>query len=238
MEAQQTFVEVVANNMANVNTVGFKRSRAEFQDLLYQTLRPTGSNAAAGLVVPSGQEIGLGTKLVATDRQFTEGDLKQTGVPTDVAIQGDGFFSVNMPSGELAYTRAGALKLDSTGRLVTSDGYPLTANVTIPSQSTNLAINPDGTVSVQMPGQQSMTEVGKLTLVSFLYTATTVAGAPSEGQPGTNNLGTLAQGTLEMSNVQVVNEMVDLIVGQRAYDINSRVIKAADDMLQQTASLH
>ncbi len=249
MEAQQSYVEVIANNLANVNTAGFKRSRAEFQDLLYQTLRAPGSTAAAGLIVPTGEQIGLGTRLVATDRIHTEGDLKQTGVPLDVAIEGDGFLSVTMPSGEAAYTRAGALKLDGAGRLVTADGYPLTANISIPAQSTNIAINPDGTVSVQMSGQPGMTEVGRLTLVGFpnpnglmskgrnLYQATQVAGAPVEGHPGQNGLGTLAQGTLEMSNVKVVEEMVDLIVGQRAYDINSRVIKAADEMLQQTASL-
>ena len=208
-----------------------------------------GSLNSTNQVVPTGEQIGLGTRLVATDRIHTEGDLKQTGVPLDVAIEGDGFLAVTQPSGDVAYTRAGALKLDGSGRLVTADGYPLAANITIPAQSTNIAINPDGTVSVQVPGQTGMTEAGRISLVSFpnpnglmskgrnLYQATPVAGAPVQGLPGTNGLGTLAQGTLEMSNVSVVQEMVDLIVGQRAYDINSRVIKAADEMLQQTASL-
>lgn len=249
MEAQQSRVEVIANNLANVNTPGFKRSRAEFQDLLYQVLRPTGAPTAAGVLVPTGQQIGLGTRLVATNRIHTEGDMRQTGVPLDLAIEGDGFLAVTMPSGDLAYTRAGSLKLDANGRLVTAEGHPLLQQITIPQDSTHIAITPDGTVSVQQPGQQAMNEVGRITLTSFpnpnglmamgrnLYRPTAVAGPPTEAQPGTSGLGTLAQGTLEMSNVKVVEEMVDLIVGQRAYEIDARVIKAADEMLQQTASL-
>lgn len=249
MEAQQTKLEIIANNLANVNTTGFKRSRAEFQDLLYQTMRPTGAMSANGQPVPTGEQVGLGTRLVATDRIHTEGDLKQTGVPLDIAIEGEGFLPVTLPSGELAYTRAGALKLDGSGRVVTADGYPLASSITIPAESTNVAINPDGTVSVQLPNQKTMNEVGRITLTSFpnpnglmtigrnLYRPTDVAGAPVEAQPGTNGLGTVAQGMLELSNVKIVEEMVDMIVGQRAYEIDSKVIKAADEMLQATSAL-
>jgi flagellar basal-body rod protein FlgG len=251
MEAQQGRVEIIANNLANVNTAGFKRSRAEFQDILYQTMRPVGAATAAGTAVPTGQQIGLGTRMVATARVHTEGDLKQTGVPLDVAIEGDGFLPVSLPSGEIGYTRAGALKIDGGGRLVTADGYPLAANITVPPEVTpgQIVINSDGTVSIQQPAQRDMVEIGRLTLVNFpnpaglmargrnLLVATSVAGNPIEGQPGTAGLGTLAQGTLEMSNVKVVDEMVDLIVGQRAYEIDARVIKAADEMLLETARL-
>lgn len=249
MGAQQTQIEVIANNLANVNTAGFKRSRAEFQDLLYQNLRVPGANSAAGVLVPAGLQVGLGSRLSATSRIHSEGDLRQTGVPMDVAIEGEGFFAVSLPSGEIAYTRAGALRQDAGGRLSTQDGFPLVGNITIPADSSSVTINQDGVVSVQQPGQQTQTEVGRLTLTSFpnpggllslgrnLYRPTSVAGSPVEGQPGTLGLGTVAQGTLEMSNVKVVDEMVDMIVAQRAYEIDSRVIKAADEMLGQTAQL-
>ena len=249
MGAQQTQIEVIANNLANVNTAGFKRSRAEFQDLLYQNLRTPGANTAGGGLVPAGLQVGLGTRMAATSRLHSEGDLRQTGVPLDVAIEGDGFMGVNMPSGEVAYTRAGSLRMDAGGRLVTQDGYTLASSVTIPADSTSITINPDGVVSVAQPGHQAMTEVGRITLTNFsnpggllslgrnLYRPTAVSGTPSEGQPGTQGLGTLAQGTLEMSNVKVVDEMVDMIVAQRAYEIDSRVIKAADEMLGQTTQL-
>lgn len=249
MEAQQSRIEIIANNLANVNTAGFKRSRAEFQDLLYQTMRPPGAAAVGGLFVPTGQQIGLGTRMVATARIHTEGDLRQTGVPLDIAIEGEGFLAVNLPSGELAYTRAGSLKLDGGGRLVTADGFPLASAIVIPPDTTHIGISPDGTVSVQQPGQQQMNEVGRLTLVTFpnpagllargrnLFQPTAASGPPIEGQPGTAGLGTLAQGMLEMSNVKVVEEMVDLIIGQRAYDIDARVIRAADEMLHETARL-
>ncbi len=249
MEAQETRLDVTANNIANVSTAGFKKSRAEFQDLMYQTMRapgaPTGSNSRA----PAGLEVGSGVRVVSTQRMHTEGELKQTGNPLDVAIEGQGFFAVTLAGGQTAYTRDGSLKLSTEGKLVTSDGYPLTSDISIPPDAQSVSIGVDGTVSATVPGDATPSELGKIELATFanpaglapmgrnLFKETAASGTPVTGQPGQDGLGTLSQGTQELSNVKVVEEMIDLIAGQRAYEVNSRVVKAADEMLGQTANL-
>jgi flagellar basal-body rod protein FlgG len=248
MEAQQTRLDVTANNIANVSTSGYKKSRAEFQDLMYQTMRAPGAISGAGTRLPTGLEVGSGVRVVATQRMHSEGDLRQTGNPLDVAIEGDGFFQVQLPSGQVGYTREGALKLDADGRLVTSDGNPV-ADLTVPADAQSLFVGADGTVTATVPGEAAPVELGQIELASFpnpaglaaqgrnLFLETAASGAPVTGAPGENGAGTLAQGTLELSNVKVVEEMIDLISGQRAYEVNARVIKAADEMLAQTANL-
>lgn len=249
MDAQQTRLDVTANNIANVSTPGFKKSRAEFQDLMYQTIKEPGAATGSATRSPTGLQVGMGVRTVGTQRMHSEGDLQQTGNPLDLAIEGNGFFPVTLPSGELGYTRAGALKLDSEGKVVTADGYSLGTQISIPANAQSVAVAADGTVSATVPGNATPVEVGKIQLTTFanpaglssmgrnLFKETAASGAPVTGAPGENGIGTLSQGTLEISNVKVVEEMIDLIAGQRAYDVNSRVIKAADEMLQQTANL-
>ena len=249
MDAEQTRLDVTANNIANVSTPGFKKSRAEFQDLMYQTIKEPGAATGAATRSPTGLQIGMGVRTVGTQRMHSEGDLQQTGNPLDLAIEGNGFFPVTLPSGELAYTRAGALKLDAEGKVVTADGFPLGTQITIPTNAQSVAVAADGTVTASVPGSTTPVEVGKIQLATFanpaglsalgrnLLKETAASGAPVTGSPGDNGIGSLSQGTLEGSNVKVVEEMIDLIAGQRAYDVNSRVIKAADEMLQQTANL-
>ena len=246
MAAQQTNVDVIANNLANVNTTGFKRSRAEFQDLLYQTIRAPGAPSGDGQRMPTGLQIGQGARTVSTSQLHIQGSLQQTGGSLDVAIEGAGFLQVTRPNGELAYTRAGNLKSDAEGRLVTADGYTVDPAITIPPDSTAVTISSTGVVSVTQPGQTAAQEVGQLTLTGFanpggllaigrsMFVATDASGQPIQGRPGDQGLGTLSQGFLEGSNVEVVNEMVDLIASQRAYEVNQRVIQAADEMLQRT----
>jgi flagellar basal-body rod protein FlgG len=249
MEAQQTRLDVTANNIANVSTNGFKKGRAEFADLVYQQLRPAGAPTGDGTTAPTGTEIGLGTRLVATSRELSQGELHQTGNPLDLAIEGNGYLPVTLPSGETAYTRNGALQLSSEGRLVTSDGYAIGGDITVPPEAQTVTIAVDGTVSATVPGETQPVELGKLQLATFvnpgglsaqgstLFRETQASGAAVLGAPGEGGAGTLRQGMLEVSNVNVVTEMIDLISGQRAYEINSRVIKAADEMLGQTAQL-
>lgn len=244
MAAQQLHLDVIANNMANINTVGFKRSRADFQDLLYQTLRPAGTTAARGAQVPSGLNVGLGVRPVATATIFTTGTLQKTDNPTDLAIEGDGFFKVLLPDGTVAYTRDGAFKLDVQGRLVTSDGYPLEPEIIIPQDAQTVTVGKDGTVSVLRAGQSTPDEVGQIQLARFvnpsglqrigqnLYRPTAASGEPVEGTPGEQGFGTLAQNMLEMSNVQIVDEMVAMIIAQRAYEISAKAIQTSDEMLQ------
>jgi flagellar basal-body rod protein FlgG len=244
MQAQQLNIDVIANNLANVNTTGFKRSRADFQDLLYQTLRVAGGPSSTGTLVPTGMDLGHGTRAVAIQKLFLQGDYQQTKNDLDVAIEGNGFFQVIQPDGQVAYTRAGALKLDNEGRIVTSDGLRLEPELTIPPEATKVAIAADGTVSVTVPGNTAPVEIGNITLARFvnpagltsigknLYVQTAASGEATEGRPGEEGFGTLSQGFLEMSNVNVVEEMVNMIAGQRAYEINSKAIQAADDMLQ------
>jgi len=249
MEAQQTRLDVTANNIANTSTAGFKKSRAEFSDLMYQNQRAPGAATGAGTEAPTGLQVGMGVRTVSTQRMHSQGDLRQTGRPLDVAIEGRGFYPVNLPSGEVAYTRDGSFKIDAEGQLVTGEGYTLAGDVSIPPDAQNITIGADGTVSVVVPGESAPVEAGQLQLAAFanesgleamgrnLYRETSASGAVVVGAPGENGTGTLAQGTLELSNVNVVEEMIDLISGQRAYEINSRVIKAADEMLAQTATL-
>lgn len=249
MQGQQKSIDVVANNLANVNTTGFKRSRADFQDLIYQNLKSTGSPATNTTQVPTGIQIGLGTRLAAVTKIFTSGDLTQTGNELDIAIEGNGFFPITLPDGTVGYSRAGAFKRDSTGQIVTSDGNPLSPAISIPNNATKVNIGSDGTVSVQIAGQSATTTIGNIKLASFsnpsglssqgknIYLPTDASGAATESTPGQNGVGTIAQGLLEMSNVNVAEEMVNMIIGQRAYEINAKAVTASDEMLQTANNL-
>jgi flagellar basal-body rod protein FlgG len=245
MAAQQLNIDVVANNMANVNTTGFRKSRAEFQDLVYQTLRQPGGQSGNGAALPSGIQVGLGVRTVATQALHIQGAMKQTGNSLDLAIEGNGFFQVMRPSGEIAFTRAGNLKTDADGRLVTNDGFAVEPAITVPPDATSVSISTTGVISVTQPGQQNATEIGQLQLANFanpggllelgrsMYQQTAASGQPVVLNPGEGGVGTLAQGFLEGSNVEVVNEMIELISSQRAYEVNQRVIQAADEMLSR-----
>lgn len=247
MDAQQQRIDVIANNLANVNTTGFKKSRADFQDLLYQNTKVPGTSASQGVAAPTGMQVGTGVRTASTHRSFSEGDLAQTGNQFDIAIEGRGFFQISLPGGEQAYTRSGNFEIDQQGQLVTPDGYLLEPSIAIPPGATAVTIAADGTVSATVAGETAATEVGQLQLVDFVnpgglesigrnfYKATTASGDPQVGPPGLQGLGTTAQGFLEMSNVKVVEEMINLISSQRAYEINSKVIQASDEMLQTTA---
>lgn len=249
METQQFNIDVISNNLANVNTNGYKTVRADFEDLLYQTLRPAGATAAGGTQLPSGLQVGLGARPAATYGLFTTGALQVTGNPLDLAIEGEGFFKVLLPDGAVAYTRDGGFKLDAQGRLVTSNGYPLEPEIIIPPDAEQIMIGRDGVINVRRGGQDGVEEIGQITLVRFvnaaglnriglnLYRLTPAAGEPIEGVPGTNGIGSIAGGTLEASNVQIVDEMVRLIMAQRAYEVNSRAIQTADEMLSVAKDL-
>ncbi|MDA8168202.1 MAG: flagellar basal-body rod protein FlgG [Nitrospiraceae bacterium] len=244
MEAQKLNIDVIANNLANVNTVGFKKSRADFQELMYQDLRTPGATSAEGSIIPSGIQIGLGVKPVAVEKMFDQGDFVHTGNNLDMAIEGDGFFEVTMPDGTTSYTRAGSFKLDNEGRIVTSDGYPIEPAVTIPSDTTSITVSTDGKITVLQAGNTTPTEVGQLEIARFvnpgglqalgksLFSPTAASGDPITGNPGQQGLGQISQGFVEMSNVNVVEEMVNMIASQRAYEINSKSVQAADEMLQ------
>ncbi len=244
MITQQTNIDVIANNLANVNTAGFKKSRANFEDLIYQTFKHPGTLSSSGNEIPTGIQIGHGAKTTSVEKIFTEGNFQHTGNDLDLAIEGKGFFKVTMPDGSDAYTRDGAFKINSTGELVTSNGYKLSPSIVIPNDTTNITISEDGTVSVRQAGQTAMTQVGNITLTTFLnpsglksigknlFKETGASGSPNEVTPGTNGAGTIAQGFLEMSNVSVVEEMVNMITGQRAYEVNSKTVQTADSMLQ------
>ncbi len=249
MNGQQYKIDTTANNLANVNTTGFKKSRVDFQDLLYQTVRYAGTPVAAGAQIPTGIQIGHGVRPVATQRLFTPGTFQQTDNSYDLAIEGDGFFQVLLADGTISYTRDGALKRDGDGRLVTSDGFPLVPDIYIDDDALSVNIGSDGTVTVQLPGDDRPKEIAKISLARFvnpaglksdgrnLYSATAASGDAIVGEPGIDGFGNLAQGYLEMSNVQVVEEMVSMIVAQRAYETNSKAIQAADDMLQTANNL-
>jgi flagellar basal-body rod protein FlgG len=244
MQSMQTNIDVIANNLANVNTTGFKKSRADFQDLMYQNLKTTGSPSTNTTQVPTGIQIGLGTRLAAVTKLFTAGSLTQTGNTLDMAIQGNGFFQVLMPDGTTSYTRAGAFKQDSQGRIVTSDGYPLLPEIVIPTNATTVNIGNDGTVSITQPGQSTPSNIGGIQLAQFpnpaglsaqgqnLFQQSESSGNPTTATPGLTGMGTISQGFLEMSNVDVASEMVNMIIGQRAYEINSKAVQASDEMLQ------
>ena len=247
MAAQQLNIDVIANNMANVNTTGFKKSRAEFQDLLYQTIRAPGGQSGNGAALPSGIQVGLGVRTVATQAIHVQGAMKQSGNSLDLAIEGNGFFQVMRPNGDIAYTRAGNLKTDADGRLVTNDGFAIEPAITIPPDATSVNISATGLVSVVQPGSQNAVEVGQMQLANFanpggllemgrsMYQSTSASGQAIVMNPGEGGVGTIAQGFIEGSNVEVVNEMIDLIASQRAYEVNQRVIQAADEMLSRVS---
>jgi flagellar basal-body rod protein FlgG len=249
LDAQQTQMDVISNNLANVSTNGFKRARAVFEDLLYQTIRQPGAQSSQQTQLPTGLQIGTGVKPVATARIFTQGNLQQTGNPLDVAIQGNGFFQVLMPDGTTAYTRDGSFQVDSQGQLVTASGFAVQPAITIPANAQSVTIGRDGVVTVLRQGSATPSQVGSLQLVGFtnpaglqsfgenLYLETAASGTPSANTPGTNGLGLLNQGYAETSNVNVVEELVSMIQTQRAYEINSKSIQTSDQMLQRLAQL-
>lgn len=249
MNAQQANIDNVAHNLANVNTTGFKKSRVEFEDLVYQQIKAPGAAASAASDAPVGNESGLGTRAVATSRNFSPGNLRATGAPLDLAIEGQGFFKIQMPDGNPTYSRAGSLHLDGQGTIVTVEGYAVEPPITVPKEATSISISKDGIVTAVMPGQTAQETLGTIELAMFtnpgglralggtLFSPTTASGDAEVGAPGLDGRGTLAQGFLEDSNVSVVEEMVNMIAGQRAYEANSRVIKAADEMLAQVNNL-
>lgn len=250
MTAQQLNVDNIAHNLANANTAGFKTRRAQFQDLLYQSVVQPGSAAGQQTVVPTGLQLGLGTRATSNEIIFTQGSFSQTNNPLDVVIQGRGFFQVRLPSGELAYSRAGNFHLDRDGNLVTGDGNPLEPQITIPADAQAISIGQDGTVSYTQPGQTAAQQAGQIQLANFpnpaglnslggnLYAPTDASGDPTVGAPGgQEGLGTVMQGYVEQSNVSVVEEFINLIVSQRAYEANSKVVQAADQMYQQVNNL-
>jgi flagellar basal-body rod protein FlgG len=249
MAAQQMNVDNIANNLANVNTTGFKKSKLEFQDIMYQSLRRPGVTTATGSTVPASLDVGYGTKPIATTRQFSVGEMQQTGNPLDMAIQGDGFFQITMPDGTVAYTRDGTFKFSAEGQLVTSDGFYLTPEISIPEDATSISIGFDGRFSVIQAGSNDPVELGQIELARFinpaglsaighnLFQETPASGAALTAVPGESGLGQIQQGYLEMSNVDVVNEMVNMIIAQRAYEINSKVIQTADDMSSLVSNL-
>ena len=249
LDAQQTNMDVTANNLANVSTNGFKRSRAVFEDLLYQTIRQPGAQSSQQTQLPSGLQLGTGVRPVATERVFTQGNLQQTSNPLDVAINGQGFFQVLLPDGTTAYTRDGSLHMDSNGQLVTSSGFHVQPAITIPANALTTTIGRDGVISVTRAGTAAPSQVGTLQIANFvnpaglqsmgenLYLETAASGTASANTPGSNGLGLINQGYVETSNVNVVEELVNMIQTQRAYEINSKAIQTSDQMLQKLAQL-
>jgi flagellar basal-body rod protein FlgG len=250
MQAQATNVEVISNNIANMTTTGFKRRRAEFQDLIYQNLRRVGSNSSdAGSVVPAGAQVGLGVKTAAIYRINEQGNLQQTSNAFDLAIRGNGFFQVTLPSGETAYTRDGTFALSAEGQVVTADGYVVQPGVTVPSNATNVTINASGQVQVALDGQAAPALVGQIQIAVFpnaagldaqgdnLFLATTASGNAVTGNPASTGFGSVLQGFVETSNVNVVSEITNLITAQRAYEMNSKVITTSDQMLSTLTNL-
>lgn len=244
LDAQQTRMEVVSNNIANVNTTGFKRERAVFEDLLHQNINQVGANSTQDTQLPSGFSIGTGVRVVATEKLHSQGNLVNTGNPLDVAVQGKGFFQVLMPDGTLAYTRDGSFQVNQDGQLVTASGYQVQPAITVPEGALSVTIGSDGTVSVLLPGSVAPTQIGSLQLSNFINPAglqpigqnllleSGSSGAPQTGTPGLNGLGTLTQGSVESSNVNIAEELVNMIETQRAYEMNSKAIQSADQMLQ------
>lgn len=249
LESQQVKMDVIANNLANVSTNGFKKSRAVFEDLLYQNLRQPGASNDIQNTLPSGMQVGSGVRPVATERLHTQGGLENTGNSRDLAVNGSGFFQVRMPDGSTAFTRDGSFQLDQNGQMVTASGYPLEPAVIIPDNALSVTVGRDGLVSITEPGSPQSVEVGQLTLSTFvnpaglqgigenLYLETTASGMRSESIPGMNGAGTLYQSYVETSNVNVVEEMVSMIQTQRAYEINSKAVQTSDEMLSRLAQL-
>jgi flagellar basal-body rod protein FlgG len=249
MEAQQLQLDTISNNLANVSTNGYKRSHAVFEDLMYQNLRQAGAASSEQTQLPTGLQVGLGTRAVATARNFSQGNLQQSSNPLDVAIRGNGFFEIQLPDGTSGYTRDGSFQVSSTGQLVTNNGYTVQPGITIPAQAQSVTIGNDGTVSVVLPGQALPSTVGQLQLAGFVNPAglepkgqnifgeTAASGTPNVGTPGQNGLGSVQQGFVETSNVNVVEELVQMIQTQRAYELNSKAIQTSDQMLQKLAQL-
>ncbi len=247
MESQQFNIDTIANNLANVNTTAFKQSRATFHDLLYQTLRAPGQSATTGTVVPSGIQIGSGSKLASVDKMFTEGGIRITGHDFDLMIEGDGFFRIQKDDGTMAYTRDGSFRKDNGGRLVTHDGFPLVPEIIVPPNALDFHVGLDGVVTVKIDGETQ--ELGQVQIANFinpsglaafgrnLYGPSRASGEPVTGSPNQNGMGRIAQRQLETSNVNIVEEMVNMIAGQRAYEINSKVIQTGDQMLQSTNNI-
>ncbi|MGQ0619465.1 MAG: flagellar basal-body rod protein FlgG [Panacagrimonas sp.] len=243
LDAQATRMTVISNNLANVATTGFKKGRAAFEDLLYQTVRQAGGQTSQQTQAPTGLNLGTGVRVVATDRQFSQGNLQQTNNPLDVAVNGRGFFQVSLPDGSNAYTRDGGFQVDSQGQLVTASGFAVQPGITIPEGAQSVTIGVDGTVSVQLAGEAAGQQVGALSVADFinpaglqsqgenLYIETAASGPPQTGTPGLNGLGRVVQGALESSNVNVVEELVNMIETQRAYEMNSKAISTTDQML-------
>ncbi|MBJ7220410.1 MULTISPECIES: flagellar basal-body rod protein FlgG [unclassified Brenneria] len=249
LDAQQTNMDVISNNLANVSTNGFKRQRAVFEDLLYQTVRQPGAQSSEQTTLPSGLQLGTGVRPVTTERLHSQGNLEQTENSKDVAINGQGFFQIQLPDGTTAYTRDGSFQLDANGQLVTSSGYSVQPAITIPDTALTMTVARDGVVSVTLQGQTAASQVGQLTLSTFinptglqslgenLYQETESSGAPTESTPGQNGAGLLYQGYVETSNVNVAEELVDMIQVQRAYEINSKAVSTSDAMLQRLTQL-
>lgn len=249
MEAQQTQLDNISHNLANVATNGYKRSHAVFEDLIYQNMRQAGANSTDQTTLPTGLQVGLGVRPVATARIYTQGNLQQTSNNLDLAIKGDGFFQIQQPDGTTAYTRDGSFQLNANGQMVTNNGYTLLPGITIPQNAQSLTIGNDGTVSVTLPGQAAAQTVGQLQLATFvnpagldpkgqnLFTETAASGTPNTGAPNSNGIGAVQQGFVETSNVNVVEELVQMIQTQRAYELNSKAVQTSDQMLQKLAQI-
>jgi flagellar basal-body rod protein FlgG len=249
LDAQQTQLDVIANNLANVSTNGFKRARPVFEDLLYQTLRQPGAQSSQQTQVPAGLQMGTGVRPVSTARIFTQGNLQKTDNSLDVGIQGDGFFQILMPDGTTGYTRDGSFQKDNQGQIVTSDGYPLQPNITIPATALSVSVGTDGTVTITQSGTAASTQIGTIQLANFinpaglqsmgqnLFLETAASGTPTPNTPGTNGVGTVNQGYVETSNVNVAEELVSMIQTQRAYELNSKVVSTSDAMLGRLTQL-
>ncbi|NDY89952.1 flagellar basal-body rod protein FlgG [Ideonella livida] len=249
MEAQQTQLDHISHNLSNVATSGYKRSHAAFEDLIYQNLRQTGANSSDQTLLPTGLQVGLGTRAVATARDFSQGSLQQTSGQLDLAIKGSGFLQITLPDGSTGYTRDGSFKLDAQGQIVTNNGYAVQPGITVPVNAESVTVAADGTVSAKLPGQVDPQVLGQFSLASFinpggleprgqnLFGETAASGAPNVAQPGQNGLGLLQQGFVETSNVNVVEELVSMIQTQRAYELNSKAVSTSDQMLQRLAQL-
>lgn len=249
MNSMQHQIDVTSNNISNVNTIGFKQDRAEFQDLMYESLNYTAGQTSEITTNPTGMDVGLGVRVSGIQKNFFEGDLKQTSNDLDIAIEGEGFFQITLPSGEIAYTRNGAFKLDDEGNIVNGNGYPLEPQITVPNNLTEITIGTDGVVTATDPQTEESVELGQITLADFinpagltpigesLFKASDASGDPVEGNPTEDQFGSLRQGMVELSNVKLVNEMVDLITAQRAYEANSKAITTTDSMLDTVNNL-
>ena len=249
MQAQELNIDVISNNLANVNTSGFKKSRAEFQDLLYESLRPAGAASSADTTIPTGVQLGHGARPSAVQKMFSQGDFQNTENELDWAVEGDGFFQIELPNGETSYSRCGEFKLDADGRIVNADGFLLVPQLTIPTDTVSITVGMDGTVSIIQADDPVPSEIGTIQLARFvnpgglrslgrnLFVPTEGSGDEIIGTPGEDGFGNISQGFLEMSNVSVVDEMVNMITAQRAYETNSKVIQTADDMLQMANNL-